>query len=160
MLNLLFALTMTALDVGGIPNFPTIEIDPFNLAWWQQLALLLAGLGLSPAPWILGLAIGRIQFTKVAADAHQRELDARAEAHKRELETLRAHHDDLMALQIQRYADQEKATEIQRVRADTATEALAQSTVAIEASNHIIREIMKAAGEVTADGEDGRPDSE
>lgn len=46
-----------------------VELD---LQWWQSVVAIVAALGLSPAPWILGLALGRITFTATAQAAHTR----------------------------------------------------------------------------------------
>lgn len=41
-----------------------VTIPP--LEWWQALAAIIGAFGLSPAPWILGLAFGRLQFSAPA----------------------------------------------------------------------------------------------
>lgn len=43
-----------------------LVIDFAHLEPWQWLFGAIGVLGLSPAPWILGLALGRLQFTKTA----------------------------------------------------------------------------------------------
>ena len=133
-------------DVRGGGGQP---FNPFDLEWWQTLGVIVAATGLSPAPWILGLAIGRIQFTKAADAAHERELKAREETNEL-----------LMQVKDQRYADLEAANqrtievaEVQRQRADAMTDALSQSTDALLVTNHILTEFTRAAKEVTSDGE-------
>lgn len=43
-----------------------MTIDLMNLDGWQVIIGMLGALGLSPAPWLLGLASNRLQFTKTA----------------------------------------------------------------------------------------------
>lgn len=43
-----------------------VVFDFANTQWWQWLVATIVALGLSPAPWILGLATGKIQFTHTA----------------------------------------------------------------------------------------------
>lgn len=145
-------------DVGG-GGAPSLVVDLLDLQWWQALGIFLAGLGLSPAPWILGLAVNRIQFTKVSDAAHARELAKAQTAWDAEKANLIAYHDDLMKGKDQRYADLEAANqknidaaEQQRLRADKMTEALAESTKAIEGTNYVLHEFVTAAKEVNGDG--------
>lgn len=156
-------------DVGGGTG-PSLVIDLLNLQWWQQLGLVLTALGLSPAPWILGLALGRIQFTKAADAAHQREIDALKEGHAREIENLKEtarqerdqlieYHKNVVNGKDERYADLDEAhkanlgaLEAQRVRAETLTDALSESTTALKMTNHILVEMKRSAEEVTPDG--------
>ncbi len=67
-------------------------VDLADLQWWQAAIGIIGALGLSPAPWILGLAFNRIQFTKPA----QANFDARVadlkETHKSATQDLRDHH--------------------------------------------------------------------
>lgn len=156
-------------DVGGGQG-PALVIDLLNLQWWQQLGIVLTAFGLSPAPWILGLALGRIQFTKVAAEAHQREIAALKEGHTRELESLRStakqerdqlieYHKNVVTGKDERYSDLEEAhsttlaaLEAQRLRAETLTDALSESTNALQMTNHILVEMKRSAEEVTPSG--------
>lgn len=151
--------TVAFLEVGNGNEAPAFVIDLLDIQWWQAAVAIIVGLGLSPAPWILGLAVGRIQFTRVANEAHQRELDARKEAFYAQLAARDKYHADLMDQEKQRYADLEKineknaeAAEEQRRRADSMTDALVDATEAIRAGNHIINEFTRAAREVAPDG--------
>ncbi len=126
-----------------------VVIDLLNLQWWQTLIALLAAAGLSPAPWILGLATNKIQFTAVADATYEKRL---AE--------LQAYHEDLSRVKDQRYADleatakkNEQAVQIERERADNATKALAESTDVARMATHVIEEMRQAAQEVTPDGQ-------
>lgn len=56
-----------------------------NLQWWQALFAILAGLGLSPAPWILGLAVGRLQFSAPAERATAQLVKTINDAHALQL---------------------------------------------------------------------------
>lgn len=125
-----------------------VVIDLLNLQWWQTLIAVLAAAGLSPAPWILGLATNKIQFTSTA-DAN----------YEKRIAEITEHHDDLVALKDQRYADleataqkNERAAAIEKERADAATAALAESTEVVRMTGHIIQELRQAAQEVDADG--------
>lgn len=150
------------IDGNPTPGVPII-LDVSQIQPWMVvlggIASFLGALGLSPAPWLLGLATGKIQFTSQANAAHQRELDARDEAHEKEVSNLKQYHKDVFDTQVQRYADLtaakdliDEALEKQTARANTANDALAQAAVAIEAGNHIIAEFTQAAREVSVDG--------
>ncbi len=141
------------------PPTPTLVLDILDLQWWQILVGIIGVLGLSPAPWILGLATGKIQFTSVADEAHKRELAARKEGWEDEKTALIAYHQGLMGAEKLRYSDLQLANERnievaeqQRERADAMTSALAQSTEALENTNHILTELTSAAREVTPSG--------
>lgn len=138
-------------DGGGSPTGP-ITFNLLDIQWWQAFIGLLVLLGLSPAPWILGLAVGRIQFTKTAEEAHQRELAAREKGWTEERSALVAYHESLTAERQQRYSDLQVAHEQQRLRADTMTDALAESTAVIRSVGRVMDEITNAAKEVSPDG--------
>jgi hypothetical protein len=159
---------------GGSPLAPSLVIDLLDLQWWQLLLGITAAAGLSPAPWLLGLARNKIQFTGPADAAHQKQLAEAEEAHDRELaardaasdrerQALIAYHATLDAAKDQRYADLEvanqrniEAAEAQRVRADTVTEALTESSQALKMTSHILQELKRSAEEVTPS--DGQPE--
>ena len=131
-------------EEGGPGGGGTLVFDLFDLQWWQALIGILVGLGLSPAPWILGLATNKITFT------------ATAEAHyQKRVEEITEHHDALDALKDQRYADleatalkNEQAVAIEKERADTVTAALVESTGVGKMAVHVIQELRQAAEEV------------
>ena len=125
-----------------------LVINLLDLQWWQALSAILVAAGLSPAPWILGLATNKIQFTAVAEANYDKRL---AEVNQ--------HHDDLVAVKDQRYADleataqkNEQALEIEKNRADAATAALIESTQVAKMTVHVIEELRQAAQEVDPDG--------
>lgn len=126
-----------------------------NLEWWQALALLVAGLGLSPAPWILGLSVGRIQFTAVATAAHERELKKQELNHAAQMAAQREYHERVLATEKERYAALEQANnqnklaaEKQQARADQLTDAAFSMVEVIQANSHIIGAVNKVTEKV------------
>ena len=124
-----------------------VVVDLANLQWWQALIGLITVLGLSPAPWLLGLASGKIQFStpaqKIYADRIQ-DLDE--------------HHKQVEAIQAERYADLKESRNYYRDafntehdRANKATETVAEVLDAIKATNHVMSSINIAAEEVASD---------
>lgn len=157
-IEFLIALSRLASEVGG-GGSPSFNFDLLDIQWWQAVLGLVGVLGLSPAPWILGLATGKIQFTTVADQAHARELAARKEAWDEEKVNLVSYHNTLMQNKDQRYTDLEasnakdlEAGEQHRQRADRMTDALSESTKIAEYTNTILTEFAKAAREATPDG--------
>ena len=144
-------LTLRGLDGSGSTG-PGFMVDLLDVQWWQGIIGIIVLLGLSPAPWILGLAVGRIQFTKASDAAHARELAAREKGWSEEKAALENYHVALTAERQQRYSDLQVAHEQQRVRADTMTTALAESTAVITSVGHIMHEITNAAKGVSPDG--------
>lgn len=154
---------------GGVPSAVLTAAATFaipSLEWWQSLAIILGALGLSPAPWLLGMAAGKIQFTAVAAAAHQRELEAKNEAHTRELaardlshsremSAKDSYHEALMTGQKERYATLELsneanrlAAEKQQARADELTDAVFGIVEVVRASSHVISAVNEVTQEV------------
>lgn len=149
---------------------PSSLIDLLDLQWWQLLLAIVTTLGFSPAPWLLGIAFNRVQFTKTADAAHERELNEVKAAHERELAArdagwlrektqMESHQAFVLASMEQRYADLEvanhkniEAAELQRQRADEATSALAQSTEVLQMTNHILQELKRSAEEASPNG--------
>ncbi|QNJ55969.1 membrane protein [Microbacterium phage Rasputia] len=135
-------------EEGGTPENGTLIIDLLNMQWWQALIGIAAGLGLSPAPWILGLATNKIQFTAAANAAYAaREAD------------LKAYHADVVKRLEQRYSDLEETNDknvealtAQKDRADKATSAVFETTEALRQASHVIEELRLAAQEVTPNG--------
>lgn len=128
-----------------------VFVDIANLQWWQTLLGILGVAGLSPAPWILGLATGKIQFTAVARKDFDRQLVEKDAAHQRELAARDLYHQGLMAGEKQRYADLERANqantaaaERNRERADEVTDAALEMTKVVEANTHIMRSLKQA----------------
>ncbi len=173
MLSILLSILTEVSDGGS-----GLVIDLRDFQAWQivvgAILGILGGLGLSPAPWLVGLAAGKIQFSAGARRdferqlkdqdvAHARELTERDAAHAREVEALHRYHEALMAAQMQRYADLERsnaanaaATEEQTRRADRATEVMEVAIGVIEASNHLISSYQAATRIVAEEQTDGR----
>jgi hypothetical protein len=145
-LTVIFATSRIFSEVGG--GGGGLTIDLMNLQWWQTLIGLLATAGLSPAPWILGLATNKIQFTSTADAAYEKRV-----------KELNDYHDSIVESKDQRYADLEatnakleQAVATQQVRADTTTAALAESTEVTKMMGHVIQELRQAAEEMTTNG--------
>ena len=135
-------------EEGGGGGGSTLVLNLLDLQWWQTLVIVLGAAGLSPAPWILGLATHRIQFTAAAEANYEKRVAEHAE-----------HYDALVAVKDQRYADleaaaqkNERALELEKERADTAMGALVKSTEVAEMTVHVIQELRQAAQEVDTDG--------
>ena len=142
------AVARMAGEEGAPSGNGTLVIDLFNLEWWQALIGIIGLLGLSPAPWILGLATNKLQFT-ATADAN----------YEKRVAELTEHHDALVAVKDERYADLEATAEknalavgIERERADAVTAALVESTGVAEMAVHVIGELRQAAQGVDTDG--------
>lgn len=136
-------------EVDGGSNGGALVLDLMNMQWWQGLLAIIAALGLSPAPWILGLATNKIQFTSTA--------DANYALRSQEM---RENYDALVAVKDLRYADLEasvvkieKAAATDKQTAATVSEALAESTDLGKMAIHVIAELRQAAQEVNPHGE-------
>lgn len=147
-------------EEGGNSQAGTLIIDLLNMQWWQALIALLGAAGLSPAPWILGLATNRLQFTKAAEAAYEKREQAMRENHAREMAALTAYHEKVLEAKDQRYADLEEihdqnveALTAQKERADKVTSAMFGATDALKMTTHVIQELRQAAEEVTPNGE-------
>jgi hypothetical protein len=142
-------------------------IDLMNLEWWQTLVGILALLGLSPAPWLLGVATGRIQFTAPAQRAfdervaelkasHEIALAEKDKTHAQLTGELIKHHDELRKGDAERYQEMKlsrdgyrTSTKEQRERADRATETAAQAVEAIDTTNRLLASLNVVAEEAT-----------
>lgn len=129
------------------PRDPSIWFDLANVQWWQAVIVILVGLGLSPAPWILGLAQGKIQFTAVSRKDFERQLAERDRFH-----------DALMVQERQRYADSEAARKLnadaaerERARAEKATDVLVEMTEVVQGAQHFMRSQLEASGAQVVD---------
>lgn len=140
-------------------NSPGLTVDLLNLEWWQTLIGLLVVLGLSPAPWLLGLAAGRIQFTTPARRDFDRQLKDKDDAHARELAGKDAYYSALLAGKDVRYADLERANEANReaarrheARADHLTEAVLEVAEIVKQNTHVVESFDQVTREVVHDG--------
>jgi hypothetical protein len=156
---------MWYLDTGGTDPTPTpIPIAPIiievpQLEWWQGFVAILISvvgilgvLGLSPAPWLLGLAAGRLQFTAPAKALYDARVQDIKDAATLVLTETTAHHDQLEAIAAERYSDLKEsrnyyrdASRIDRERADKATATVAEVLDVVKATNHL----MTALNEVS-----------
>ena len=125
----------------------SVVVDLANLQWWQALIGLITVLGLSPAPWLLGLASGKIQFSAPAQKTYTERI-----------QDLDEHHKQVEAIQVERYADLKESRNYYRDafnaehdRANKATETVAEVLDAIKAINHVMSSINLAAEEVASD---------
>ena len=124
-----------------------VVVDLANLQWWQALIGLITVLGLSPAPWLLGLASGKIQFSAPAQKTYSERIQDMDE-----------HHKQVEGIQAERYADLKESRNYYRDafntehdRANKATETVAEVLDAIKATNHVMSSINIAAEEVASD---------
>lgn len=144
---------------GSTPDAPSIVIDLLDLQWWQALLAIIGVLGLSPAPWLLGLAAGKIQFSTPARADFDRQLKDKDAAHERELAGKDAYYSALLAGKDQRYADLEKANDANREaarrhedRADQLTEAVLEVAEIVQQNTHIVESFNEVTREVVSDG--------
>lgn len=147
-------------------------VDLADLQWWQALLAIIGILGLSPAPWLLGVATGKIQFTAPAQknfDERVAELKAslaltlseKDSTHEKFTRELVAHHEDLQQRDAEKYAEMKAsrdgyriATKEQRERADRATETAAQAVEAVQTTNHLLASLKVVSEGVIPDGSD------
>jgi hypothetical protein len=124
-----------------------------DIQWWQALIGIVVALGLSPAPWILGLATGKIQFASTGdkmlatlkeahallvtslKDAAALAVTTLREAHSVALAELAKHYGELASAKDQAYAEMKESRDYyrrarleERDRADKVTDQLAEST--------------------------------
>lgn len=113
----------------------------FQLEWWQAVVAIIGVLGLSPAPWLLGLANNRIQFTRAADAAHARELAAQSGYHAAILQEKDKAYGELKESQV----GYKTATKIERERANKATDALGDVATTLEVVVHLLNSLDEAA---------------
>lgn len=131
-------------------------IDLANLQWWQALIGIAGVLGLSPAPWLLGMARGKIQFTGLAQAEHQARTD-----------DLKAHHAAAVAELVRHYEaelksagrqldemresrDYYRAARLEEVKAREAlTEQLVESTEVGRLAVHALQSLEVVAREAS-----------
>jgi hypothetical protein len=145
MLALLAFLTQFS-EVGPNTGF---YVDLLNLQWWQTLIVILGLLGLSPAPWLLGLAAGRIQFSAPARKDFERQMSVAETAHEKALTEKDRHYQALIEFLQTRYSDLEAANKIEKERADQLTDAAFEMTDVVRASTHALNSLNQVAREVT-----------
>ena len=127
------------------PSGSGVYIDFSNLSFWQWLGGVIVLLGVSPAPWITALATGRLLFR---ADLVSR-LAVAKENYENSLKEERAHHDELMAVERERYSLLERARETEQARNEKLTDALQDSTRAVEATTSVLLDIQSATKKAT-----------
>lgn len=146
-------------DGGGTTG---VFLDLTNLQWWQTLVGILGVLGLSPAPWLLGLATGRIQFSAPARADFEAQKKEMRDAHERELNARDRQSVLLLELAEQRYSELQQANqanieaaERHRRRADEVTDAALEMSEVVRASTHVMASVGEAARVVATEEEDG-----
>lgn len=145
----MMAMTQAFADVGGGTGPSGIYIDVTNLQAWQVLVAIAGALGLSCAPWLLGLAADRVGFTKPMRAEFARQLAAKDTVHEDAMKERDRHWATVLEMQQARYADLEAANVIERDRADRATGALVEMTEVVRASTHALNSLNQVAREVT-----------
>lgn len=134
-------------EVGPSPS-PGIYLDVNNLQWWQALGGLLVLLGVSPAPWITALATGRLLFR---ADL-ERQLIEKDKVHVDAMEVERRATAALLEECKAAYSITQQALDEERERNAKLTAALADSTAAMEVTNHALTEFNEIAKRANRDG--------
>lgn len=140
-------------------------VDLANLEAWQGFVALLGVLGLSPAPWLLGMALNRIQFTAPAEKAYAERTTELKEAHAITVDNLKAahsaaiaeivnHHAQLVAVKDTQYAELKESRNYYRQarlaeadRADKATDQLAEVVEVVKANVQLLDAFDKAVQE-------------
>jgi hypothetical protein len=147
-----------------------VIIDLATVQVWQVIVGIIGILGLSPAPWLLGLASGRIQFTAPAQKnfderigelkaSHTLTLTEKDKTHESFTKELVSHHEDLQTRDAEKYAEMKAsrdgyrvATKEQRERADRATDTAAQAVEAVQTTNHLLASLKVVSEEVAVNG--------
>lgn len=129
-------------------------IDLANLEWWQTLIGILGVLGLSPAPWLLGMATGKIQFTAPAAVQAEKRVSDIKEANVEQVKSLVLYHDGIIKAKDDRYADllesrngYKAAVVVERDRAEKSTEMLGDFTELGKLAIHALTALDEAVRE-------------
>lgn len=130
---------------SGGGDAPSLNIDLLDLQWWQILVGILGAIGFSPAPWILGLATNKLQFTSTA----EANFAIRSEEMRKHFEALALEKDKAYAVLEARTAKIEQAAATDKQTAAVTTEALAESTEVAKMAIHVVQELRQAAQEVT-----------
>lgn len=136
---------LTEVGGGGSGGDPSLNIDLLDLQWWQILVGILGVLGFSPAPWILGLATNKLQFTSTA----EANFALRAQEMRTHYDALAAEKDKAYTALEGTVAKVEQAGAIDRQTAAISTEALAESTEVTKMAIHVVNELRQAAQEVS-----------
>lgn len=133
------------MHTSGTASGTGIYIDFTNMQPWQWIGAALIFLGISPAPWITALATGRLLF--------RADLEARLKVAEQNYENLLAeearHHIAMLKEVEGRYAEAKDALTTERGRNEKLTDALEDSTKALEVMNTALIEFNKVAKKAT-----------
>lgn len=126
------------------PSMPVI-LDFAGLQWWQWLLGVLGTLGFSAAPWIAGLAAGKIQFTAQANKQYDERTADLIKNHDARIADLKQHHEERFKEMKDSRDGYKAATKEERERADRATDALGGMVEVVSATNHVVTSFQEAA---------------
>lgn len=145
-------LLMEGATPSGGGSTAGIVVDLLNLQWWQGLIAIAGVVGLSPAPWLLGMARDRIAFTApMRADYDARVADLK-EGHARAVAELVAHHQALIAEKDAAYTELKTSRDyyrdarlVEKARNDELTDQLVESVELARTGFQVLRAFDKAA---------------
>jgi hypothetical protein len=127
-------------------------IDIADLQWWQTLVAIIGVLGLSPAPWLIGMAFGRIQFSKPAQQAYDARVADLKSQHAEAITALTTYHSGVLEEKDARYAELKESRDYYRTarieerdRADKATEQLMEVTELTKLTVRTIQSLGEAS---------------
>lgn len=131
-------------------------IDLADLEWWQALATLIAALGLSPAPWLIGMALGRIQFSAPARAVYDERVADLKTQHADAVKALTTYHAEVLAERDERYDElrtsrdyYREARIVERDRADKVTDQLAEALELARLNTHLLQSLDEATKDAT-----------
>lgn len=141
----MLSILMMVLFQEASPPTNGVYIDFSNMQPWQWVGGVLLFLGISPAPWITALATGRLLFR---ADLDSR-LKVAQENYEKALTEERRFREALSEAVEARYAVSQDALSTERGRNEKLTDALEDSTKALEVMNGALLEFNKVAKKAT-----------
>lgn len=129
-----------------------VVIDLLSLQWWQGLIAIAGLVGLSPAPWLLGMARDKIAFTAPMRADYDARIGDLKDAHARALAELVAHNAALLAQKDEAYAELKTSRDYYRQarleeqqRANELSEQLAESAKMARTVVHFLEAFDEAA---------------